>query len=64
MAMKAIRDFVKKLGQKGQGIVEYALILAFVVGVAAYLTQSKGLGDAIQSVFTKATNQVNGTKTE
>ena len=64
MAMKAIRDFVKKLGQKGQGIVEYALILAFVVGVAAYLTNTGGLGDAIQGVFTKATNQVNGTKTE
>lgn len=31
---------VRYLGQKGQGIVEYALILAFVVGLAALLTNA------------------------
>ena len=50
---------VRYLGQKGQGIVEYALILAFVVGLAAFLTQGKGLQDAVSAVFTKATNQLN-----
>ena len=38
------------LKQKGQGIVEYALILAFVVGVALMLN-STTLGNAEKSVF-------------
>lgn len=47
------------LSQKAQGIVEYALILAFVVVVAAVLTQSDGLKDAIMGVFGNAADQVN-----
>ena len=39
------------LSQKAQGIVEYALILAFVVVLAVVLTKSGGLGDAISSIF-------------
>ena len=46
------------LSQKAQGIVEYALILAFVVVVAAVLTSSNGLKDAIMGVFGVATEQV------
>lgn len=46
------------LSQKAQGIVEYALILAFVVVVAAVLTTDSGLSDAIKGVFGKATTQV------
>lgn len=46
------------LSQKAQGIVEYALILAFVVVVAAVLTQSNGLSEAIKGVFGNATEQV------
>lgn len=49
------------LSQKAQGIVEYALILAFVVVVAAALTNQGGLQDAITGVFGKVTNQVKGT---
>lgn len=46
------------LSQKAQGIVEYALILAFVVVLAIVLTQSNGLSDAIKGVFNDTTNQV------
>lgn len=46
------------LSQKAQGIVEYALILAFVVVVAAVLTTDNGLSEAIKGVFGKATTQV------
>lgn len=47
------------MSQKAQGIVEYALILAFVVVVAAVLTQSDGLKEAITGVFGNAAEQVN-----
>ena len=46
------------LSQKAQGIVEYALILAFVVVLAIVLTNSGGLSDAIKDVFTNTTTQV------
>ena len=46
------------LSQKAQGIVEYALILAFVVVLAIVLTQSNGLQNAIKGVFSNATTQV------
>lgn len=46
------------MSQKAQGIVEYALILAFVVVVAAVLTQSDGLGEAIKGIFGAAKDQV------
>ena len=52
---------VRYLGQKGQGIVEYALILAFVVGLAAVLTNTGGLKDAVSGVFTNATSQLKPT---
>ena len=42
-------DFFKRK-QKGQGIVEYALILAFIVGVAVMLNGAN-LGGAIKGVF-------------
>lgn len=46
------------MSQKAQGIVEYALILAFVVVVAAVLTTDNGLKDAITGVFGNAAEQV------
>ena len=52
---------VRYLGQKGQGIVEYALILAFVVGLAIVLTNTGGLKDAVSDVFTNATSQLKPT---
>ena len=36
--------------QKGQGIIEYAVLLAFIVGLAVML-QSGGLKDSVKSVF-------------
>jgi len=38
--------------EKGQGIVEYALILAFVVVVAAAITGSGDLKTKVQGAFT------------
>ena len=53
---------MRYLEQKGQGIVEYALILAFVVGIAAVALNGKtGLGQAIQGVFERVTTQLEGT---
>ena len=56
--MLAIEKFRKKylLNQKAQGIVEYALILAFVVVVAAAITNGGGLRDRVQGVFESVTN--------
>lgn len=48
------------MSQKAQGIVEYALILAFVVAIAAFLTSSGELGSAVSGVFSKTADQVNG----
>jgi pilus assembly protein Flp/PilA len=52
--MKLYLDYIKAryLGEKGQGIVEYALILAFVVVVAAAITGSGDLKTKVQGSFT------------
>ena len=48
-----------RLGEKGQGMVEYALIIAFVVAIAVYLTSGDdGLGEAISGTFDSAANQL------
>lgn len=44
------------VSEKAQGIVEYALILAFVVVIAAAIFQSGGISESIQNVFTSVTN--------
>lgn len=53
-------DKVKsKLSEKGQGMVEYALIIAFVAAIAALaLNSNDGLGDKIKSAFTAAGGQI------
>ena len=48
------------LSQKAQGIVEYALILAFVVALAIVLTSSNGLSGAISGIFTETADQLKG----
>ena len=60
--MKEIFAYVnaRYLNGKGQGIVEYALILAFVIVVAAALTQSGGLGDAIKDIFNTVRDTLKG----
>lgn len=54
--MKEVMEYVKArylsgLSEKGQGIVEYALILAFVVIVAAAITNGGNLRGKVQEVF-------------
>lgn len=47
------------LSQKGQGIVEYALILAFVVAIAVIALQNDGsIGQAIQDLFSNTGNAI------
>ncbi len=58
---------MRYLEQKAQGMVEYALILAFVVGIAAALTGSDGIQEAIKTTFTNVTstlNKANNTSTQ
>lgn len=44
--------------KKGQGIVEYALILAFVVGIGGVLFANGNLADSIRSVFSNVNIQL------
>ena len=47
--------------EKGQGIVEYALLLAFLVASGGYaLGSDSGLGGAIKSNFSSTASQVAG----
>ena len=54
--IKQVLDYLKAryLDEKAQGMVEYALIIAFVVAIAVYLSSSGGLGEAISSTFDNA----------
>ena len=45
--LRELRNVVK---QKGQGIIEYALLLSFVVGIAMLLNGSN-IGGAVKGVF-------------
>ena len=54
---------MRYLEQKGQGIVEYALILAFVVAIAAGLTNAGGIKDKVSSIFTQVGNTLNTANT-
>lgn len=44
--------------QKGQGIIEYALILAFVVGIGGVLFANGNLADSIRSVFSNVNTMI------
>lgn len=47
--------------EKGQGIVEYALLLAFVVAIAGVaLSTDNGLGKAIKGVFDTTATTLEG----
>lgn len=61
--MLAVLNYLKVryLGEKGQGMVEYALILAFVVAVAGVVFAkgtNSGLGAAINDIVAKVTNAI------
>ncbi len=60
--MKEIIDYLKAryLNEKAQGMVEYALIVAFIVGVAAVVFASNGsFSDAVNAGFNKVKDKVN-----
>lgn len=61
--MKEIFAYVnaRYLNGKGQGIVEYALILAFVIAVAAALLSGGGIREAVTNIFKDVTDKLNGT---
>lgn len=46
------------LSQRAQGMVEYALILAFVVAIAVALSGTGGISEAIEKVFTAVKGQL------
>ena len=50
---KQIYDYYVKpvLGEKGQDMVEYALMLAIIVGIGWLIYQQAGLSDSINQVF-------------
>ena len=52
------------LTQRGQGIVEYALLLAFVVVLVAVMQSDNGssLSDAIQGVFNRVKGELQKAK--
>lgn len=52
-----------KYKQKGQGIVEYALLLAFVVALAMFLNTGGGLKDSVVAVFDDVANLLGGYRT-
>ena len=54
-----IKKLVAKLQQseKGQGMVEYALIIAFVAAIAIFAFNN-GLGDAVRGAFNNACSMV------
>ena len=57
--IKYIDKLIKKLksSQKGQGMVEYALIIAFVAAIAI-VALNNGLGDAVKNAFNQASSAV------
>ena len=46
----------KYTNQKGQGLVEYALLLAIVVGIGSLIYSGSGLKDSISSIFGNSSN--------
>ena len=57
----ALKD--RYMSQKAQGMVEYALIIAFVVAIAVALSSDGGLASAISGVFGSAGDQINKANT-
>ncbi|MBE6073549.1 MAG: pilin protein [Selenomonas ruminantium] len=65
--MKEILEYLKAryLSEKAQGMVEYALIVAFIVGVAAVVFASNGsFSDAVNAGFNKVKDSVNAVGTK
>jgi len=54
----------KLFTEKGQGIVEYAVIIAFVIAVAAYIFGNGGLRDEITKTFSKTASVMSHANTQ
>ena len=63
--LQYIQKLVNKLkvSEKGQGMVEYALIIAFVAAIAIFALNTQ-LRGAVTDAFQKATDNVNQAKDE
>ena len=48
----------KLFKEKGQGLTEYVLILAFVAGVAYMMFANTGLKSTVSSTFTEAQTKI------
>ena len=54
-----IKSLIQKIkSEKGQGMVEYALIIAFVAAIAIFVLSNDGLGGAVGSAFENASEMV------
>lgn len=55
---KQIYDYYVRpvLGEKGQDMVEYALMLAIIVGIGWLIYQQAGLADSIKQVFSDSSS--------
>lgn len=54
--LTSMRKFFK---EKGQGLTEYVLILAFVAGVAYLMFANTGLKSTVSSTFSQAQSKIN-----
>ncbi|WP_195839638.1 Flp family type IVb pilin [Acidaminococcus fermentans] len=52
-----------RLGEKGQDMVEYALMLAIIVGIGWLIYQQSGIAKNINAVFTNAGSLMNAANT-
>ncbi|SEA14772.1 Flp family type IVb pilin [Selenomonas ruminantium] len=50
---------IRYMGEKAQGLVEYALLLAFIVVVGAAVAGSDSIQSHVSNIFTNVKNIVN-----
>ena len=60
-----IKGLVAKIqsSEKGQGMVEYALIIAFVAAIAIWALSGDGLGGAVTGAFDNASEMIDSANT-
>ncbi|MBQ3434574.1 MAG: pilin protein [Selenomonadaceae bacterium] len=60
--LKKIRELIKKGLQKGQGVVEYALMLGFVAIIAAYLIGGSNLVSSVKGAIDDVKGQIDSSR--